>query len=63
MLTLAEKVCIGIAGVWTLAFTAYAHRVKKIGSARLIDVYGTDDINKIMKMSKEDVEELWENNR
>ena len=63
MFTLAEKVCIGIAGAWTLAFAAYTHQVKKMGSARLRDVYGTDNIDKIMKMSREDVEELWENNR
>ena len=63
MFTLAEKVCIGIAGAWTLAFAAYAHQVKKMSNARLKTVYGTYDIDKIMKMSKEDVEELWENNR
>lgn len=62
MFTLAEKICLGIVGIEVLAFGAFTHQIKKASNKQLETIYGTSDIDEIMRMSKEDVENL-KNNR
>lgn len=61
MFSLAEKICLGIVGVEGVAFCLYSNHIKKTANKTLEAIYGTSNIDKIMRMTKEEFDEVWNN--
>lgn len=61
MLTLAEKIAMGIY-VGEIAIGAYLFHIgKKMSNKKMEAIYGTSDMDKITRMSKEEFDEKWNN--